>query len=110
MFGDYPSISLIEEYVLSLVELNDLSLLRLILGFHDIDKWNAGVKAYMDEYYPDARLRFIVKECCWKVKKCEIIYFVDAEIMINRSDIPLQWSGSELSNKLFKSCQGFSYF
>jgi hypothetical protein len=88
-----------------IVELNDLSLFRRILGYQDREKWNEAVRAYMNELYPDARLRFIAKEYCWKVTNSEIDYFVDVEVMLDRSNISLQWSGKELRDKLSQACR-----
>ena len=88
-----------------LVQINDLALLRRILGYGDIENWNRAVKGYMNEYYPDANLRFIAKECCWKVTHSEIEYFVDVDLMLNISNVSLAWSGRELSDKLDRACQ-----
>ena len=88
-----------------LVQINDLAILRRILGYQDIDNWNRAVKGYMNEYYPDANLRFIAKECCWKVTNSEIEYFVDVDLMLSMSNVSLAWSGRELSDKLDRACQ-----
>ena len=62
-----------------LVDLNDLNLFRRILGYQDTDNWNRAVKAYMNEFYPDANLRFVSKEYCWKVTNSELTYHVDVK-------------------------------
>lgn len=92
-----------------LIDLNDLTLLRRILGYQDIDNWNRAVKCYMNEFYPDANLRFIAKEHCWKVTNSEITYFVDVRIMLDMSYISLQCTGDELNNKLDRACQTLEY-
>ena len=90
---------------MSIVDLNDLPLFRRIIGYQDICKWNDAVKRYMNEYFPDARLRYVAKECCWKVRNSEIDFFVDVRAMIDRSNISLQWSGKELDEKLLRVCK-----
>lgn len=84
-----------------LVDLNDLPLLRRLLRYKDIDSWNRVVKAYMNDFYPEANLRFLAKDKCWKVT--DRYFLVDVDIML--SNISLQWSGDELKRKLDRACE-----
>ncbi len=86
-----------------LIELKDVQLLRRLLQFEDLEKWNAAIEKYIKDLYPDAPLTFSRRHQCWKVTNSDVVYFVDVELIMTKVDFGYGWSGDEAMRKLHRT-------